>query len=47
MSHSPMLDSAKRFVLEQFERLLVVGLVGSLLLIHTYLDENTAFLNFY
>ena len=42
-----MLDRAKRFVLQQFERLLVVLLVGSLVLIHVYVGNKTAFLNFY
>jgi hypothetical protein len=47
MSPSPALDRAKRFVLEQFERLLVILLVSSLVLIHWFVDNKIAFLNFY
>ena len=47
MSQSPALDRAKRLVLEQFERLLVLLLVSSLVLIHWFVDNKIAFLNFY
>jgi hypothetical protein len=47
MSHSPVLDRVKRFVLEQFERLLVLLLVGSLAMVHQFVGNKTAFLNFY
>lgn len=41
------LDRVKWFVFENFELLLVVGLVGSMLLIHWYVDYKVAYLNFY
>jgi hypothetical protein len=47
MLQSPVLDHVKRFVLEQFERLLVVLLVGSLAMVHLFVGNKTAFLNFY
>jgi hypothetical protein len=47
MSQSPVLDRAKRLVLEHFERLLVMLLVSSLVLVHWFVDNKVAFLNFY
>jgi hypothetical protein len=41
------LDSAKWFLFRHFERILVVLLVLSLLLIHQFIDEKRAFLSFY
>lgn len=41
------LERAKRFAFRHFERLLVVLLVASLLLIHLYIDHKLAFLSFY
>jgi len=41
------LDRAKWFVYRNFERVLVVGLVASLLLIHWFIDYKVAFLSFY
>jgi hypothetical protein len=41
------LDSAKWFLFRHFERILVSLLVLSLVLIHNFIDEKTAFLSFY
>lgn len=41
------LEQIKRFVYRNFERLLVVVLVASLLLIHKYIDYKLGFLSFY
>lgn len=41
------IDTAKRFVQRHFERLLVVFLVASLLVIHFFIDHKLAFLSFY
>lgn len=42
-----LLEQTKRFVNRHFERLLVLFLVGSLLLIHRYIDYKFGFLSFY
>jgi hypothetical protein len=42
-----LLERTKRFVNRHFERLLVLFLVGSLLLIHRYIDYRLGFLSFY
>ena len=42
-----LLEQTKRFVNRHFERLLVLFLVGSLLLIHRYVDYKFGFLSFY
>ncbi len=42
-----MLDRAKRFVAKHFEKLLVLLLAVSLVLIHAFVDQKIAFLNFY
>jgi len=47
VTDSQQLQNAKRFVNRNFERLLVLFLVGSLLLIHRYIDYKLAFLSFY
>jgi hypothetical protein len=47
MSDNTGLERAKRFTYKHFERLLVVFLVASLLLIHFYIDNKLAFLSFY
>ena len=39
MSDNSALERAKRFTFRHFERLLVVFLVASLLLIHFYIDK--------
>jgi hypothetical protein len=41
------LDRAKWFVYENFERVLVISLVASLLVIHWFIDDKIAFLSFY
>jgi hypothetical protein len=41
------MDQAKHFVAEHFERLLVVGLVASIVGIHWFIDYKVAFLSFY
>ena len=47
MSDNAALERVKRFTYKHFERLLVVFLVASLLLIHFYIDNKLAFLSFY
>lgn len=47
MPHSDFLEQAKRFVFRHFERLLVLFLVASLLLIHNFIEYKLAFLSFY
>jgi HD-GYP domain-containing protein (c-di-GMP phosphodiesterase class II) len=47
MTRSSALERAKYFIFEQFERLLVVALVASLLAIHWFVDYKVAFLSFY
>ena len=47
MSQSPVLDRAKVFVVANFERILVLLLVSSLVLIHWFVDNKVGFLNFY
>jgi hypothetical protein len=47
MSENAVLDVIKRFTYRNFERLLVVSLVASLLLIHFFIDNKLAFLSFY
>lgn len=42
-----LLEQVKRFVNRHFERLLVLFLVASLLLIHRYIDYKLGFLSFY
>jgi hypothetical protein len=47
MSDSTTLERSKRFVFRHFERLLVVFLVASLLLIQQFIEYKLAFLSFY
>jgi hypothetical protein len=47
MTGAMMVERAKRFVNRHFERLLVVLLVASLLLIHNFIEYKLAFLSFY
>ena len=47
MTRTSSLERVKWFVFEQFERLLVVMLVASLLAIHHFIDYKVAFLSFY
>jgi hypothetical protein len=47
MTQTAALDRAKLFTFEHFERLLVLMLVASLLLIHWFVDDKVAFLSFY
>jgi HD-GYP domain-containing protein (c-di-GMP phosphodiesterase class II) len=47
MSRPTVLERAKWFVFEQFERLLVILIVASLLAIHSLIDYKAAFLSFY
>src|SRR5688572_23243534 len=47
MSENAGLERLKRFTFKHFERLLVLFLVASLLLIHFYIDNKLAFLSFY
>lgn len=47
MSDNAVLDALKRFTNRNFERLLVVLLVTSLLVIHFFIDNKLAFLSFY
>ena len=47
MSDSPAVEQTKRFVNRHFERLLVVLLVASLLLIQQFIEYKQAFLSFY
>jgi hypothetical protein len=47
MSDDATLERVKRFTYKHFERLLVVLLVASLLLINFYIDNKLAFLSFY
>jgi hypothetical protein len=47
MSDGATLEQTKRFVYRHFERLLVVFLVASLLLIQQFIDYKLAFLSFY
>jgi hypothetical protein len=47
MPYGNSLDNAKWFLFRHFERILVTLLVVSLLLIHHFIDEKTAFLSFY
>ncbi len=47
MSDANILEQTKRFVNRHFERLLVLFLVGSLLLIHRYIEYKLGFLSFY
>jgi HD-GYP domain-containing protein (c-di-GMP phosphodiesterase class II) len=47
MNENAALERTKRFIYRHFERLLVLLLVGSLLLIHNYIDHKLAFLSFY
>lgn len=47
MNDNEAIEQTKRFVNRHFERLLVVLLVASLLLIHYFVDHKFAFLSFY
>ena len=47
MNDNAALEQTKRFVYRHFERLLVLLLVGSLLLIHNFIEYKFAFLSFY
>ena len=47
MTRPSILERVKWFVFDQFERLLVVALVASLLVIHALIDYKIAFLSFY
>lgn len=47
MNDNSALEHAKRFVFRHFERLLVLILVASLLLIHFFIEYKLAFLSFY
>ena len=47
MTDAAVVEGAKRFVTRHFERLLVVLLVASLLLIHNFIEYKLAFLSFY
>src|SRR2546421_12741242 len=47
MSDNNTLDRTKRFVFKHFERLLVLLLVASLLLIQQFVEYKLAFLSFY
>src|SRR6058998_3020550 len=47
MHSDTKLEQTKRFVFRHFERLLVVGLVASLLFIHRFIEYKLAFLSFY
>lgn len=47
MSENATVERARRFVNRHFERLLVVLLVGTLLLIQQFIDYKLAFLSFY
>lgn len=47
MSDDATLERSKRFVNRHFERLLVLFLVASLLLIHNFIEYKLAFLSFY
>src|ERR1051325_5921643 len=47
MLHHTALERARKFVFDNFERILVLLLVTSLVLIHRYVDDRVAFLNFY
>jgi hypothetical protein len=47
MSEDTAVERTKRFVFRHFERLLVVVLVASLLLIHRFIEYKFAFLSFY
>lgn len=47
MNENASLEHAKRFIYRHFERLLVVLLVASLLLIHNFIEHKLAFLSFY
>ncbi len=47
MPRRSSLDGVKWFVFDHFELMLVALLVGSMLLIHWYVDYRVAFLNFY
>ena len=47
MTDNATLERTKRFINKHFERLLVVLLVASLLLIHFFIDYKLAFLSFY
>jgi HD-GYP domain-containing protein (c-di-GMP phosphodiesterase class II) len=47
MTRPSLLERVKWFVFEQFERMLVVALVASLLVIHALIDYKIAFLSFY
>jgi HD-GYP domain-containing protein (c-di-GMP phosphodiesterase class II) len=47
MDENAALERTKRFIYRHFERLLVLLLVGSLLLIHNFIEYRLAFLSFY
>jgi HD-GYP domain-containing protein (c-di-GMP phosphodiesterase class II) len=47
MNENAALERTKRFIYRHFERLLIVLLVGSLLLIHNFIEYKLAFLSFY
>jgi HD-GYP domain-containing protein (c-di-GMP phosphodiesterase class II) len=47
MDENATLERTKRFIYRHFERLLVLLLVGSLLLIHNFIEHKLAFLSFY
>ena len=47
MNDNVVVDEARRFVNRHFERLLVVFLVASLLVIHYFIEHRLAFLSFY
>ena len=47
MDENAALERTKRFIYRHFERLLVLLLVGSLLLIHNFIEYKLAFLSFY
>ena len=47
MGHPRALERAKAFLFSHFERIFVVLLVASMLVIHYLVDEKLAFLSFY
>lgn len=47
MNENAALEGTKRFIHQHFERLLVLLLVGSLLLIHNFIEYKLAFMSFY
>ena len=47
MAHPRALERAKSFFFSHFERIFVVLLFASMLIIHYFVDEKLAFLSFY